>query len=647
MIGETISHYRVVSKVGEGGMGVVYKAEDTRLDRTVALKFLASHLLADEESRLRFVREAKAAAALDHPNICTVYEIDEVGGRTFISMAFIEGPSLADLIAAGPQKIPQALDIARQAARGLQEAHSKGIVHRDIKPANIMVSTTASGELRVKITDFGLAQLTGVSKLTKAGTTLGTVAYMSPEQTQGNPIDLRTDIWSLGVILYEMITARQPFRGHYEQAVLYSILNEQPAPLATAGADVPLELEWIIAKALAKNPDDRYPSTLEVIADLETVLAKVRPETAALSGHASPTVVTPPRPLAGRVVETGVDLPLPQRRRRIRDLLLVWGSQGLLTDRVLSQALELLAQPVEEMNATQRRRDDLLNDVLNGRVRAGEFIETWQQLESAPPDPAGRPKESARTSRKKGRDWRTQAEIFGLPLIHRASGVDPETGVQRVAKGVIAVGEVALGVVAIGRQAAGVVAVGVVSAGLVSAGALTFGLASSWGAIAAGADPSGWLRFPVQFVPGVVLAALVTALARLLIGRRRFREQGAQDGSTVSIWAILGGRVWRSDGTPFRGGNVISTFGGCDIDLTDTEVAGAEAVIEATAIMGGVKIIVAPHWRVVTRGAQLIGGYANKTRPPKTDSSVPAQRLLVKGFALLGSVEVVNPAPGK
>ena len=276
MIGQTISHYRIIAKIGEGGMGIVYKAEDTRLDRTVALKFLGAHLTADDDGRRRFIREAKAAASLDHPNICTVYEIDETEGRIFIAMPYIEGRSLTDTIAAGPLKLPEALDIARQAARGLQEAHSKGIVHRDIKPPNIMIATSGSGERLVKIMDFGLAQLSGVSKLTRANTTLGTIFYMSPEQTQGTLVDHRSDVWSLGAVLYEMVTGQQAFKGHYEQAVMYSILNEEPEPVTSVRAGVPMELEWILGKALAKAADRRYQSAVELAVDLETLLAKLQ-----------------------------------------------------------------------------------------------------------------------------------------------------------------------------------------------------------------------------------------------------------------------------------------------------------------------------------------------------------------------------------
>ena len=209
MIGQTVSHYKITAKLGEGGMGVVYKAEDTKLERTVALKFLAPHLLRDEEARKRFHREAKAAAGLSHPNICTVYEISDEGGETFLAMEFIEGESLDNKIERGPLSLKEALGFARQVADGLAAAHAKGVVHRDIKPGNLLVTP----EGRVNILDFGLALLTEGSKLTKLDTTVGTVAYMSPEQAQGMEVDYRTDLWALGCVIYEMSVESGRFKG--------------------------------------------------------------------------------------------------------------------------------------------------------------------------------------------------------------------------------------------------------------------------------------------------------------------------------------------------------------------------------------------------------------------------------------------------
>ena len=253
-------------------MGVVYKAEDTRLRRLVALKFLPAHLLGNGDIRARFEREARAAAALHHPNICTVYEIDEAGGQMFIAMAYIDGAELADRIESGPFDVGKLIDTAIQVATGLQEAHSKGVVHRDIKPANIM--DTKSGQ--AVLMDFGLAQLgEAESKLTKDGAAVGTSFYMSPEQTTGADLDHRTDIWSLGVVLYEMATGQRPFRGHYEQAVLYSIMNEPAEPVTAVRAEVPAELGRIIDKCLAKKADERYQRTADLIADLKSLKGRL------------------------------------------------------------------------------------------------------------------------------------------------------------------------------------------------------------------------------------------------------------------------------------------------------------------------------------------------------------------------------------
>ncbi len=236
-MGQTISHYKILEKLGQGGMGEVWKAEDTQLRRTVALKFLSSETVGDDEVKARLIREAQASASLDHPNICQVFGIHEEKGETFVAMAYINGPSLAGKIKERPLPLDEALNMAIQIADGLQEAHEKGIVHRDIKPQNIML--TAKGQ--VKIMDFGLASLAGRSKLTKSGTTLGTPAYMAPEQLEGRDVDRRVDIWALGVVLYEMLTQRTPFDADYEQAIAYGILNEEPEPV-TAIRSSPVNL---------------------------------------------------------------------------------------------------------------------------------------------------------------------------------------------------------------------------------------------------------------------------------------------------------------------------------------------------------------------------------------------------------------------
>ena len=282
MIGQTISHYKILSKLGEGGMGVVYKAEDTKLGRPVALKFLPSNSLS-KEAKARFLREARAAAALQHPNICIVYEIDEADGRPFIVMAYLEGRELAMEIEEAPLGVDRLLDLAIQAAQGIEEAHANGVVHRDIKPANIMITTGG----RAVVMDFGLALLaSAASKLTREGTTIGTSAYMSPEQTTGEPLDRRTDIWSLGMLLYEMTTGQHPFKGHYEQAVLYSILNEAPEPVTALRTGAPQPLEQIVNKCLAKRPGERYQQTSELLADLRAL--KRLQESGALPQQALP-----------------------------------------------------------------------------------------------------------------------------------------------------------------------------------------------------------------------------------------------------------------------------------------------------------------------------------------------------------------------
>jgi len=265
LIGKTISHYRIVDKIGQGGMGVVYKAEDTKLHRTVALKFLPSHLMGATEEMKRFIHEARAAAALSHPNICTVYEIDESAEQPFISMEYIEGQSLKDITTGGPLDLDDALRYASQVARGLEEAHAKGVVHRDVKSANIVVSDKG----HAIVMDFGLAKLQGQTKLTKAGTTVGTVSYMSPEQASGGEADHRSDIWSLGVVLYHMVTGSYPFEGEHPSAVMYMIMNEAHERVTALRAGVPIELERIVDKALAKDPSERYQSVSDMIVDLK------------------------------------------------------------------------------------------------------------------------------------------------------------------------------------------------------------------------------------------------------------------------------------------------------------------------------------------------------------------------------------------
>ncbi|MFL6197639.1 MAG: protein kinase domain-containing protein [Thermoanaerobaculia bacterium] len=288
-LGCRIAHYEILELLGGGAMGEVYKAKDTRLGRIVALKFLPTDLIRDPSARRRFLREAQAAALLDHPNVATIYEIGESeGGRVFLSLALYEGETLQRKLERGPLPLPEAFSIARQIARGLAAAHCREIVHRDIKPANIMVLPDGT----VKLLDFGLAKMIGATSLTRLGASPGTPAYKSPEQTRGEKVDPRSDLWALGVVLYEMVTGRQPFRGEYEQAVIYSILNETPKPL---GPELPPELSEVIDRALKKDPAERYATAEELKEDLEVIpLGEVSASRARLSRqHAKPSQAGP------------------------------------------------------------------------------------------------------------------------------------------------------------------------------------------------------------------------------------------------------------------------------------------------------------------------------------------------------------------
>ena len=253
-------------------MGVVYKAEDTTLKRNVALKFLAPHLTQDPQAKQRFLREAQAAATVDHPNICAVHEIDEVGGQTFIAMAYVEGQTLDRKIQQGPLELGEAVGIASEVGLGLEAAHHKGIVHRDIKGANIMITEARPGVAsQVKVMDFGLARLVDQRSLASRETALGTLSYAAPEQARGEAVDQRADIWSLGVVLYQMVSGRLPFKGETDAAVLYAILHKDPEPLTDVEDSVPIEIKNVIEKALAKEPDQRYQQVGELLEDLGSI----------------------------------------------------------------------------------------------------------------------------------------------------------------------------------------------------------------------------------------------------------------------------------------------------------------------------------------------------------------------------------------
>jgi eukaryotic-like serine/threonine-protein kinase len=282
MEGRTVSHYRVVERLGGGGMGVVYKAVDERLDRTVALKFLPPELTRDDDARRRLIQEAKTASALDHPNICTIHDIDSTPeGQLFIAMTFYDGETLKRRIAEGPMPIADAIDIATQAAHGLAKAHEAGIIHRDVKPANMMV--TRDGV--VKIVDFGVAKLTGGdTSATQTASIVGTARYMSPEQIDGTPIDARTDVWSLGAVLYEMLAGRPPFETDRPMALMHEITTRQPAAIASVRPDVPVDLEKIVDRALRKKRDERYASAADLARELAACKSQL---TAATAGAAT------------------------------------------------------------------------------------------------------------------------------------------------------------------------------------------------------------------------------------------------------------------------------------------------------------------------------------------------------------------------
>ena len=279
MIGRTISHYKILEKLGEGGMGVVYKAEDTKLHRPVVLKFLSHPHLGESAARTRFAQEAQASAILNHPNIATIYEYDEVedpavGEKTsFIAMEYVEGETLKDKISRGPLSISETVNILAQIVGGLQTAHQHGIIHRDIKPANIMIT----GDGTAKILDFGLAKLGDRTNITQTSTIVGTIAYMSPEQISGEAVDERSDIWSLGVVLFEMLTQQLPFRGEYPPAIMYSILNEVPPDISQLRKDIPVDLQALCGRFLQKDRQMRPQSTAEILEEITSGASRKHP----------------------------------------------------------------------------------------------------------------------------------------------------------------------------------------------------------------------------------------------------------------------------------------------------------------------------------------------------------------------------------
>jgi serine/threonine protein kinase/formylglycine-generating enzyme required for sulfatase activity/dienelactone hydrolase len=363
LVGQTISHYRILALIGAGGMGEVYKAEDTRLKRIVALKFLSAALMHDEEAKRRLIVEAQAASALDHPNICTIHEVDEApDGRVFLAMAYYEGETLKQRLDRGALPLPEALDIVVQVVRAVTNAHEAGIVHRDIKPANIFLcaraASRASGDspattpvatldegARVKLLDFGIAKVPGQTGFTRTGSTIGTVAYMAPEHIAGHAIDERADIWSLGVVLYELLAGRLPFAGSNELAMIRAIADGAPAPITAARRDLPAGVTAIVTRALQKEPTDRYPHALDLLQALEAerTLTRTAPVPVRPAGVRQSATSTR-RWAAAALLVAGIGVALWLGTRAMRDRE---------ADRV---AAEIAALVESEQNATALRR---------------------------------------------------------------------------------------------------------------------------------------------------------------------------------------------------------------------------------------------------------------------------------------------------
>ncbi|MFC1530571.1 serine/threonine-protein kinase, partial [Gemmatimonadota bacterium] len=359
MIGKTIDRYKIIDKLGEGGMGTVWKAEDTTLHRLVALKTLSSHLTEDEEAQERFIREAQSASSLNHPNITTVHEFIEEDDTRLICMEYVEGKTIRDMVESGVVSVRKAIDIIMQAAEALDAAHNKGILHRDVKSANIMVNM----EGRVKVMDFGLAHLEGKSQLTRTGTTMGTLSYSSPEQISGRTVDRQSELFSLGVVFYELLTGQLPFKASNEAEILFAIINNEPPRVSKLRDDVPELVEAVVSRMLEKEPDLRYQTCGDVITDLMSIRKGMETSTMSITGAMQQVQVGKRKKLVTRigigvtaaaVITAGALLLLPRQPQLdpYRVVVLPFQNQtGVPSfDRVCAQAGDEIARGLGEID---------------------------------------------------------------------------------------------------------------------------------------------------------------------------------------------------------------------------------------------------------------------------------------------------------
>jgi serine/threonine protein kinase/tetratricopeptide (TPR) repeat protein len=362
LVGSTVSHYTILERLGEGGMGVVYKAQDLRLERLVALKFLPPHLAESGECQARFLREARAASALDHPNICTIFEVMETQeGQMFLAMAYYLGTTLKQRIAQGMLPLDEVISIATQIALGLQAAHERGVVHRDIKSSNIMLARNG----QVKIMDFGLAKFPGRSQITASSSLMGTLAYMSPEQARGFEADHRSDIWGLGVVLYEMITGRVPFTSEYDQALVYSIINTDAVPPSRLRSGIPSVLEQVVLRCLQRTPENRYQSADEIFNDLLKLQSATGPRLAPPT-HPRRRRIHLAAAIAGAIIVVGILVSVLSPHPRIQEGAAV--IQVVTPEDPGQQAWDITPDMVEYLLA-----DEVIQSTSNEVFRPEEF----------------------------------------------------------------------------------------------------------------------------------------------------------------------------------------------------------------------------------------------------------------------------------